>query len=93
MAGNGAIQRAAKLRKFALASDEPLTRLMTLAFSRPQDAYRRAPDFLLGQIAIPPKVSTLSYQNGGRAENRRSSAPAILAFWRLRHSASFSAPD
>ena len=75
MAGNGLVQRAAELGEFALASNEPFTGFITLAFRSPQDAYRRSSDFFFSQLP-PLKVSTLSYQNGGRAEICRKKHPA-----------------
>ena len=55
MAGNDLVERACELREFARASDEPLGRFMTLAFSGPQDVYRGSADFFLSQMAIPLK--------------------------------------
>ena len=56
MAGNGLVQRAAELSEFALASNEPFAGFITLAFRRPQDAYRRSSDFFLSQIAAPESI-------------------------------------
>jgi hypothetical protein len=53
VAGSDFIERGAELRKFALATDEPLASFLTLAFGEPQDAYRRSADFFLSQMAIP----------------------------------------
>jgi hypothetical protein len=69
IAGNGVIERAAELRKFALASDEPFARHRTLAFSRPEEAYRRSADFFLSQMVIPLKclLSVSKWRASGKS--------------------------
>jgi hypothetical protein len=53
MVGSDFVERDAELSKFALASHEPVTGIMTLAFRGPQDTYRRSADFFLSQMDIP----------------------------------------
>lgn len=67
MAGSDFVERGAELPKFALATDEPLASFVTLAFSGPQDAYRRSADFFLSQKAIPlESVLSVSKMAGER---------------------------
>jgi hypothetical protein len=63
------VERDTELRKFALASDEPFARHRTLAFSRPEEAYRRSADFFLSQMVIPLKclLSVSKWRASGKS--------------------------
>lgn len=70
MTGRYFVERDTELRKFALASDEPFARCRTLAFSGPEDAYRRSADFFLSQVIIP--LSLYSQLSKWRASGKSS---------------------